>query len=68
MVAWHGSIPCPSTNEELDNFIRNIYFTEIVSLERVQYLSDRDSQFLQITQGSCRQVPYWTKLEFQRAD
>jgi AcrR family transcriptional regulator len=30
---------------------------EIVSLERVQYLSDRDSQFLQITQGSCRQVP-----------
>jgi hypothetical protein len=25
MVAWHGSIPYPSTNEELDNFIRNIY-------------------------------------------
>jgi site-specific recombinase XerD len=30
---------------------------EIVGLERVQYLSDRDSQFLQIIQGSNRQVP-----------
>jgi AcrR family transcriptional regulator len=31
--------------------------TEIVGLERVHYLSDRDAQFLQITQGAVRQVP-----------
>ena len=30
---------------------------EIASLERVHYLSDRDAQFLQITQGAVRQVP-----------
>jgi AcrR family transcriptional regulator len=30
---------------------------EIVNLERVHYLSDRDTQFLQITQGAVRQVP-----------
>jgi AcrR family transcriptional regulator len=31
--------------------------TEIAGLERVHYLSDRDAQFLQITQGATRQVP-----------
>jgi AcrR family transcriptional regulator len=30
---------------------------EIASLERVHYLSDRDAQFVQITQGAVRQVP-----------
>jgi AcrR family transcriptional regulator len=30
---------------------------EIAGLERVHYLSDRDAQFLQITQGAVRQVP-----------
>jgi AcrR family transcriptional regulator len=30
---------------------------EIASLERVHYLSDRDAQFLQISQGAVRQVP-----------
>jgi AcrR family transcriptional regulator len=30
---------------------------EIASLEKVHYLSDRDAQFLQITQGAVRQVP-----------
>jgi AcrR family transcriptional regulator len=30
---------------------------EIVGLERVHYLSDKDAQFLQITQGAVRQVP-----------
>lgn len=30
---------------------------EIASLEQVHYLSDRDAQFLQITQGAVRQVP-----------
>jgi AcrR family transcriptional regulator len=31
--------------------------SEIAALERVHYLSDRDAQFLQITQGAVRQVP-----------
>ncbi len=31
--------------------------TEIVNLERVHYFSDKDAQFLQIMQGSVRQVP-----------
>ncbi len=31
--------------------------TEIVGLERVHYLSDKDVQFLQITPGAVRQVP-----------
>jgi AcrR family transcriptional regulator len=30
---------------------------EIVHLERVHYLGDREAQFLQITQGAIRQVP-----------
>jgi AcrR family transcriptional regulator len=30
---------------------------EIANLQRVHYLSDRDAQFLQITQGAVRQVP-----------
>ncbi len=30
---------------------------EITQLERAHYLSDRDAQFLQITQGNLRQVP-----------
>jgi hypothetical protein len=30
---------------------------EMVDLERVHYLSDKDAQFLQITQGAVRQVP-----------
>ncbi len=31
--------------------------TEIMGLERVHYLSDKDAQFLQITPGAVRQVP-----------
>jgi AcrR family transcriptional regulator len=31
--------------------------TEIVSLKRTHYLSDKDAQFLQITAGAVRQVP-----------
>jgi AcrR family transcriptional regulator len=30
---------------------------EIAGLQRVHYLSDRDAQFIQITQGAVRQVP-----------
>jgi AcrR family transcriptional regulator len=30
---------------------------EVAGLERVHYLSDRDAQFVQITQGAVRQVP-----------
>jgi AcrR family transcriptional regulator len=31
--------------------------TEVMGLERVHYLSDKDAQFLQITPGAVRQVP-----------
>ena len=38
-------------------FGAGLSLTEIVGLERVHYLSDKDAQFLQITQGAVRQVP-----------
>lgn len=38
-------------------FAAGVSLPEIIGLERVHYLSDRDAQFLQITSGAVRQVP-----------
>jgi AcrR family transcriptional regulator len=38
-------------------FGAGVSLTEVMGLERVHYLSDKDAQFLQITPGAVRQVP-----------